>query len=323
MRRRDFITLIGGGVAAWPLTARSQQPSMRRIGVLMGSDRPESLMAFRQAFRELGWTEGLNCQLEVRWASGDAARMKGFAKELVGRSPDVIVVATNQALSAVQQETTTIPVVFTMVGDPVGSGFIKSMARPEGNMTGFTSYEDTMGGKWLKIIKEVAPDVSRVVVLFDPEAPSHLGYLRSAEPAAAALRITLTTARALTSEEIAHAIDAFARGNKGGIIVLPQPATSNNRGIIISLAAQYRLPAVYPFRFFVREGGLLSYGIDAIDVYRRPASYVDRILKGEKPADLPVQAPTKFETVINLTTAKSLGLTIPQTLLATADEVIE
>ena len=320
--RREFITLLGS-MAAWPLTARAQQPSIRRIGVLSGSGSPEMLVAFRQAFRKLGWVEGLNCQLEVRSAGGDAALMKDFAKELVSMFPDVILVTTNQALSAVQQETTTIPVVFTMVGDPVGSGFVKSMARPEGNMTGFTSYEETMGGKWLEIIKEIAPAVSRVVLLFDPEAPSHRGYLRSAEPAATALRINLTTARAVTAEEIVQAIDAFALGDKGGVIILPQPATTNNRGIIISLAAQYHLPAVYPFSFFARDGGLLSYGIDPIDVYQKPASYVARILNGEKPADLPVQAPTKFETVINLKTAKALGLTIPQTLLATADEVIE
>jgi ABC-type uncharacterized transport system substrate-binding protein len=327
MRRREFIALLAGA-ATWPLTARAQQPErVRRIGVLMSFAEadPEGqarLAAFLTTFRDLGWLDGRNSRIEIRWFAGDAERLHRYTKELVAFTPDVIVAMSNPTLDVVRQQTHTIPIVFVQVSDPVGSGFAASMARPGGTMTGFANFEGSMGGKWIELLKEVAPSVSRAAVLMH-ETAAHVAFWRAAQSAAQSFSVRLTAVEVHDRGELEHAVTTFAGQADGGLIVLPSPINNRLRDSIVELAARYRLPAIYPFRFFAQAGGLLSYGIDQIDQWRGAARYVDRILRGEKPPDLPVQAPTKFELAINLKTAKALGLDVPPTLLARADEVIE
>jgi putative tryptophan/tyrosine transport system substrate-binding protein len=329
MKRRQFIALLGGAGAAWPFTARAQQHErMRRVGVLIGTaeNDPESkrrVEALQRGLLEAGWIEGSNIHFEYRFAGADPERMRQFALEVVGIAPDVIVVHSNDFLSALRQATNTIPTVFAQVGDPVSSGFVDSLAHPGGNLTGFTSFESDIGGKWLQTLKEAAPEITRALVLLDPNISANLAFLRSAEKAVTTNGITVIAGAIRESSEFEHVIAALAGESHGGLVVLPSPMIAVNRKQIIAFAAKYRLPAIYPFRFFAHSGGLMSYGVDTADLYWRAASYVDRILKGMKPADLPVQAPTKYELVINLKTANALGLTIPGILLARADEVIE
>jgi putative tryptophan/tyrosine transport system substrate-binding protein len=332
LRRRDFITLLGGTAAVWPLGARAQQPErMRRVGVLMSTGNPEGdpesrarSAALRQGLEKLGWTEGQNIQLDYRWARGDPDQVQMLAKELVRLQPDVIVANTTTACIALKRETTTIPVVFVNVVDPIGSGLVASLARPGGNFTGLIHFEPSMAGKWLEMLKEIAPSVVRVAILYSPETlPSYALYVRVVEAAAPSFAITPVTTPANNAAEIERAIDAFAREPNGGLIVLPDATPVVNRGLIVALAARDHLPAVYPFGFFARDGGLMSYGVDADDRFRESASYIDHILKGAKPAELPVQLPTKFEMVVNIKTAKALGLDVPMHLQQRADEVIE
>ena len=328
MRRRDFIALAGAA-AAWPLAARAQPAAdVRRIGVLspFAESDPEvqaNVTAFRQSLQKLGWTEGRNLRIDYRWGSADAERIRAQAIELVGLKPDVILVSTALALQPLQRETRSIPIVFTQITDPVGSGFVASLANPGGNITGFTPAEFSMFGKQLEVLKEAAPQVTRVAVMLNPDQKPQAGMWRAIEAAAPSFGVRLTAAGVRNSGEIERAVDSFAREPNGGLIVLPNPVNEGNRKLIITLAARHRLPAVYAFRFFVRDGGLISYGVDLVDQYRQAAAYVDRIFKGEKPADLPIQQPTKFELVINLKTAKALGLDLPWFLQQRADEVIE
>jgi len=328
MRRREFIGL-GGSVAAWPLAARAQQPSQtRRIGMLTGfaSDDPGGqarLTAFAQGLQQLGWTDGRNVRIEARWGAGDAERYRRYAAELVALVPDVILVGGGSILAAVQNASRTVPIVFVSVTDPVGAGYVASLARPGGNTTGFTLFEYGTSGKWLELLKEIAPGVMRGVVIQDPSITSGTGQLAAIHAVAPSLGVELTSVDVRDASGIEHSIATFTPGSNCGLIVTISPLALRHRQLIIALAAKHRLPAVYPWRVFVADGGLISYGPDDIDQYRRATSYVDRILRGEKPADLPVQAPTKFELVINLRTAKALGLTLPDKLLTRADEVIE
>jgi putative tryptophan/tyrosine transport system substrate-binding protein len=329
VRRREFITLLGGAVAAWPLAARPQQPDrMRRIGVLnpfgeIDQAAQANITAFRQALQKLGWTEGRNVRSDYRWGGADAGRIRAQAIELVSLNPDVILASTSLALQPLQQETRSIPIVVVQITDPVGSGFVESLARPGGNITGFTVAEFSMFGKLLEALKDVTPLVTRVGVVLNPDQTPQLGMWRAIEGAAPAFKVQLTPAGVRDVAGIEPAIDLFAGEPNTGVIVLPSPLTEGNRKLVIALAARHRLPAAYAFRHFVTDGGLISYGVDLADQYRQAASYVDRILRGEKPAELPVQQPTKFELALNLKTAKALGLEIPPTLLARADEVIE
>jgi len=331
VKRREFITLLGGTAAAWPLAARAQQPNRgRRIGVLMGyaetdPDAQGWYTTFREALQKLGWTEGRDTQIDTRWATpGDTDAMQRLAKELVALQPDVILSSTTPPTTALLQQTRTIPIVFAVVSDPIGSGFVSSFPRPGGTVTGFTNIEPTMAGKWLELLKEIAPHVARVAFLFNPAtAPYAEDYLGPFKAAAASLALEAIGAPVRDTLELESAIAAQARAPNGGLVVMNDSFLVAHRAEITSLAARYRLPAIYPFRSFVELGGLLFYGNDLIDSFRRAATYADRILKGEKPSELPVQAPVKFELVINRKTAKALGLTIPQTLLATTNEVIE
>ena len=328
MRRRDFITLLGG-VASWPLVARAQPAEpMRRIGVLLQATKSDlefqpRLKAFLDGLAQLGWTEGRNLQLEYRWAGGNADEIRRHAAELVVLAPDVLVAAGSAAVGALQQATRAIPIVFATVGDPVGAGFVESLARPGGNITGFAVFEYAIGGKWLALLKDVSPRTNRVAVLRDPTIALGPGQFGAIQTAAPSFGMEVIPINVREPAEIERAVTAFAKSSNGGLIVTGSPLAQLHRGIIISLAARHKLPAVYFERFFVADGGLISYGPEFVDQYRRAAGYVDRILKGEKPADMPVQAPTKYELVINLRTAKALGLTVPQSLLATANEVIE
>jgi putative ABC transport system substrate-binding protein len=330
MQRRKFITLIGGAAVAWPLAARAQQGDrMRRIGVLMASaaDDLESqarVAAFLQGLQQLGWTDGRNVRIDTRWATTNADDLRRHAAELVALAPDVILAATGTSTVApLLQTTRTVPIVFVVVIDPVGAGFVASLARPGGNATGFTLFEYGMSGKWLELLKEIAPRVTRAAVLRDPTIASGIGQFGAVQAVAPSLGVELSPVDVRDAPEIERAVTAFARSGNGGLIVTASPLANAHRDLIITLAARHKLPAVYGGRQYVTGGGLLSYGPDYIDQYRQAAGYVDRILKGEKPADLPVQAPTKYETVINLKTAKALGIVIPQTLLGRADEVIE
>jgi putative ABC transport system substrate-binding protein len=330
LRRREFITLFGGAVAAWPLVARAQQGQrVRRVGVLIvayAQSDPEAqarTAAFLDTFQTLGWADGRNVRIEYRWGAGDADGGKAAASELVRSSPDVIVVASNPALAEVRRLTSTIPIVFTQISDPVGSGFVGGLARPGGNITGFQNFEPAMGGKWLGVLKEAAPNMSRAGGLLSSGTAANVAFLRAAEAVAPSLGVNLSAIDVRHEVEIERAVAALASEPDGGLLVLPNPYNATNRGSIIVLAARHRLPAVYPFRYFAAAGGLMSYGIDQIDQWRRAASYVDRILRGEKPGELPVQAPTKFELVVNLKTAKALGLNIPPAFPLRADEVIE
>jgi putative ABC transport system substrate-binding protein len=330
MIRREFITLLGGAAVAWPLAARAQQPErIRRIAMLSGfaASDPEAqgrVAGFQHGLKELGWTEGRNLHIDFRWSTGDATEMRTLAKELVGLKPDLIVGMTTPAVAALVQETKTIPILFASIVDPVGRGFISNMARPGGNVTGILNFEFSMGGKWLETLKQVAPVVKRVAVLFNPHAaPFAASFLAVIQVSALSFAVEPISAGVHDDTNLERTLTDFATKPDGGLIVLPDAFTVGHRDLIIALAARYRLPAVYPLRAFAVSGGLISDSGDPIDIFRRTASYVDRILKGAKPGDLPVQTPTKFELVINLKTAKALGLEVPPTLLARADEVIE
>jgi ABC-type uncharacterized transport system substrate-binding protein len=328
MRRREFITFLGGAAAMWPLAARAQQSDrVRRIGVLMASTADDQefqarLAAFTQALTQLGWSDGQNLRIDIRWATADDIRR--HAAELAALAPDVLVAGTGTATVApLLQATRTVPIVFVGVIDPVGAGFVASLAEPGGNATGFTIFEYSMSGKWLELLKEIAPNVTRVAVLRDPAIASGIGQFGAVQIVAPSMGVVLSPVDVRDAGEIERAITTLGHSSNGGLIVTASPLATIHRNLIVSLAARYKLTAVYSARYFAAAGGLISYGGDFLDQSRRAASYVDRILKGEKPADLPVQAPTKYELVINLKTAKALGLTVPPTLLARADEVIE
>ena len=328
VKRRAFITLLGGAVAC-PLAAGAQQGGrMRRVGVLqnLASDDPAEqarLMAFGQGLQELGWTIGRNVRIENRWSAGDPERIRRNTEEMVALAPDVILASGNAGVAPLLQATRTVPVVFVIVPDPVGAGFVDSLARPGGNATGFIAYEYGLSGKWLEVLKEIAPGVTRAAVIRDPALASGPGQFAAIQSIAPSLGVEVSPVNVRDAGEIERAITAFAHSPNGGLIVTGSALVGIHRHLIIALAARHKLPAVYVERTYVAAGGLISYGSDFLDQYRRAASYVDRILKGEKPADLPVQQPTKYELVINLKTAKALGLDIPPTLLARADEVIE
>ena len=328
IRRREVIAMLGGA-AAWPLAARAQQGGrMRRVGVLqnLASDDPAEqarLMAFGQGLQELGWTIGRNVRIENRWSAGDPERIRRNTEEMVALAPDVILASGNAGVAPLLQATRTVPVVFVIVPDPVGAGFVDSLARPGGNATGFIAYEYGLSGKWLEVLKEIAPGVTRAAVIRDPALASGPGQFAAIQSIAPSLGVEVSPVNVRDAGEIERAITAFAHSPNGGLIVTGSALVGLHRHLIIALAARHRLPAVYIERFFVTAGGLISYGPDFLDQFRRAAGYVDRILKGEKPADLPVQAPTKYETVINLKTAKALGLNVPPEILVRADEVIE
>ena len=328
MRRREFITLIGGAAASWPFVVRAQQPErVRRVGILniLGSDDPEAQarrVVFEQTLAQLGWMVGRDLKIETRQIGADLDSLHRYAAELVALAPDVILSVGSIALGPLQQATPTIPIVFVNVPDPVGAGFVESMAHPGGNITGFSNFEYSMSGKWAELLKQIAPNVTRALVFRDPTSAAGIGQFAAVRSVAQSLGVELKPVNVRDNDEIERAVVAFARSGNGGAIVTTG-GTAAHRKLIISLAARYKLPSVYPYRYYAEDGGLISYGLDPHDAVRRAAGYVDRILKGEKPADMPVQAPTKFELVVNLKTAKALGLTIPQSLLATADEVIE
>jgi putative tryptophan/tyrosine transport system substrate-binding protein len=330
MRRREFITVLGGAAVAWPRAARAQQADRkRRVGVLwnLAADDPEGqarLTALVQGLEELGWTDGRNVRIDYRWAADDADRYRGYAAELVALAPDVMLAAGSQSVAALLQTTRTVPIVFVNVVDPVGAGFVASLARPRGNATGFTLFEYSLSGKWLELFKEIAPNLTRIAILRDPSLALGIGQFAAIQAMAPpSFGVELSPIDVRDAGEIERDVAAFARESNGGLIVTASSAAVVHRELIVMLAARYRLPAVYPFRYFVTDGGLVSYGPDPTDQCRRAASYVDRILKGQKAADLPVQAPTKYELAINLKTAKALGLTVPPSLLARADQVIE
>jgi putative ABC transport system substrate-binding protein len=327
--RREFITLLGGLVAAWPLAVRAQQPErVRRIGILMSGAESDAQprtehAAFTRQLNELGWITGRNVNIDTRWGMGDAGRMLTEARNLVALAPDLILASGGVTMQALLQATHTIPIVFLQVLDPVGAGYVESLARPGGNVTGFTNFEYGMSGKWLELVKEIMLDMTRAAVLRDPGATSGTAQFAAIQAVAPYLKVDLIPLGLRNVSEIERSIAEFARTTNGGLIVLPGALAVVHRELIVSLAARHRLPAIYPYRYFAEAGGLMSYGPNPADQFRQAASYVDRILKGEKPADLPVQAPTQYELVINLNTAKALGLDVPSTLLARADEVIE
>jgi putative ABC transport system substrate-binding protein len=326
--RCEFITLLGGAVA-WPLAAWAQERGrMQRVGVLvaLAADDPQAQArnaAFLSGLGELGWGVGRNLQIDYRWGGGDAARLPRYAAELVALAPDVILAVGASTVGPLQQATGTVPIVFVQVTDPVGAGYVASLARPGGNTTGFTLFEFGISAKWIELLKEIAPHVTRAAVLGDPRVPAGLGMLGAMQSVAPMLGVELTSIGIRDAPEMERAVTAFARGSNDGLIVLPGLQTVIHRELIVTLGARQKLPAVYPYRYYVAIGGLISYGPDEIKQHRQAAGYVDRILKGEKPADLPVQAPTKYELAINLKTAKALGLEVPPMLLARADEVIE
>jgi putative ABC transport system substrate-binding protein len=329
MRRREFITFVASA-AAVPLTARAQQPErMRRIGMLISTREDDAegqqrVALLRQGLKELGWIEGRNIKVDYRWAGGDAARAKSDAAELVSQKPDLIIANSTLSLAAARNETNTIPIVFLVVGDPVGQGFVSSLAHPGANITGFTAFEFATGAKWLELIKEIVPEVRRVAFMFNQVGgPYAEKFVQAIAPIASSSGIDLVVSPTRDAAEIDQALVAVSGEPKGALIVSPDAFTTTNRGLIISLAARYRLPAIYPYRYFAADGGLLSYGHDYIEPWRRAPAYIDKILKGANPGDLPIQQPTKFELVINLKTAKALGLTIPPQLLDRADELIE
>jgi putative tryptophan/tyrosine transport system substrate-binding protein len=329
VKRRAFITLIGGA-AAWPLAARAQQGDrVRRLGVLIGNaeDDPEMaprIAAFEQGLAKLGWRNAGNIRIDYRFAGGDVERMRKSAAELVALAPDILLAGNTPTLRALRQQTQTIPTVFVSVSDPIGSGFVASLANPGGNVTGFITVEPGLAGKWLSILKEIAPSLQRAAVIFNPETAPYSGlFVRAAEAAAATLGVAVIASPAHDEAQIEAAFARLQREAGGGVIVMPDIFTTVHRKQIIALAAKQRLPALYPYRFFVNEGGLVSYGIDLLDLYRPAAVYIDRILRGAKPADLPVQAASKFELVVNLNTAKALGLEVPLSLMIRADEMIE
>jgi putative ABC transport system substrate-binding protein len=329
IERRALIALLGGAAATWPLTARAQQPErIRRIGVLMAlaADDPTGqarLVAFVQGLQEWGWTDGRNVRIDTRWAAGNADRFRKYAAELVALAPDVILASGGTGVGALLQVTRTEPIVLTQTNDPVGAGYVDSLARPGGNVTGFTNMEHGTSGKWLELLKQTAPRVTRAAVVRDASIPQGIGQFGAIQAVAPSFGVEVRPVDVHDASEIERAVSAFARSANGGMIVTGSALTAVHRDLIIALAAQHKLPAIYWERFFVIAGGLISCGPDSIDPHRRAASYVDRILKGEKPADMPVQTPTKYQLVINLKTAKALDLAIPQPLQASADEVIE
>jgi ABC-type uncharacterized transport system substrate-binding protein len=328
MRRRRFVTLVCGIAVAWPFVGQAQQQRVRRVGVLIGTTEndPETkrrVEALRMGFRENGWIESANLQMDFRFSGSDPERMASYAREVVDLHPDVIVVHSNDFLAALIRTGSLVPTVFAQVGDPVGSGFVDSLPHPGGHLTGFTTFEPEIGAKWLQTLKEIAPHLQRCLVILDPNITANREYLNAAQKAASAIGITLTPSPIHDPSELQNSIASFAAGSPGGLIVMPSPLTGVNRQRIIESAVEHRLPAIYAFRFFAASGGLISYGVDTADLYKRAAAYAARILKGEKPGELPVQQPTKFELILNAKTAKALDLQIPQTLLARADEVIE
>jgi putative tryptophan/tyrosine transport system substrate-binding protein len=328
MKRRNFMSLLGGA-AAWPFAARAQQPEpMRRVGVLMqiaegDAESKIQVAEFLRELRELGWVVGRNVKLDTRWAGGDSDRIRKYAAELVALAPDVVLASGGTVVGALQQASRTVPIVFVNVTDPIGRGYVASLAEPGGNATGFTSFEFGIGGKWLELLKQIAPGVARVAVLRDPVITAGMGYLAAIHALAPSFGVEVSPVDVRVKSDMERAIAALARTPNGGLIVTPDPAAIAHREVIIALASQYRLPAIYPFRYFAAEGGLISYGPNAIEQFRRAASYADRILKGEKPGNLPVQAPTKFELAISLKTAKALDVAVPQMLVSRADELIE
>ena len=329
MKRRDFITLLGGAAAAWPLAARAQQPErMRRIGVLTpwasnDAEAQDRVTAFVQAMEQLGWTAGRSVRIDYRWGDGKADMTRKYATELVALASDVILALSSAAVAPLLEASRTVPIVFAGVADPVAAGYVESLARPGGNVTGFTLYEYSIGGKWLELLKELSPRVTRAAVLREAGIAAGPGLFGAIQALAPSLGLELRLVNVQDAAEIERAVAAFAQVSNGGMIVTGSPRQSAHRELIIALAAKHRLPAVYNARFFVAAGGLISYGTDLLDQSRSAARYVDRILKGEEPANLPVQAPNKYELVINLKTAKALGLEMPTTVLARADEVIE
>ncbi|HVQ81857.1 MAG: ABC transporter substrate-binding protein [Pseudolabrys sp.] len=328
MRRREFLGVLAGAVAVLPRVARAQQGKrVRRVGVLMPftANDPEAQARnalFEQSLRELGWMVGRDLQIDYRWPGGEAASIRRDAAELVALAPDVIMTVGSLTMGPMQQATQTIPIVFVNLADPVGAGFVQSLARPGGNATGFTNYEYSMSGKWVELLKQIAPNVKRVAILRDPTSAAGIGQFSAIQSAAQSLGVNLTPVSVRDAGEIERGVTEFARSDNGGLIVT-SGGTAFRRDLIIGLASRHKLPAVYPFRYYAKDGGLITYGPDPRDSVRHAAAYVDRILKGEKPADMPVQAPTTYELVINLKTAKALGLTVPPSLLARADEVIE
>jgi putative ABC transport system substrate-binding protein len=329
MRRREFLFALGGA-AAWPLPLSAQQPErVRRIGILQGGGTEDDPAirarneAFVGALQQLGWIDGRNVRIEYRWAGGDAGNMRKHAAELAALAPDVILTGGSAPLAPLQQATRTVPIVFTFVPDPVGAGFVESLARPGGNITGFMQGEYNLSGKWLELLKQIAPGVTRAAVLRDAAITAGIGQFAVIQSVAPSFGVDVTPVSLRDAGEIDRAITAFARADNSGLILTSSSLANHHRELIITLAARHKLPAVYSNRVFVIGGGLVSYGADFIDLHRRAAAYVDRILKGEKPADLPVQAPTKYDLVVNLKTAKALGLTVPPSVLARADEVIE
>ena len=330
MRRREFISLLGGAAATWPFVARAQQPArIRRVGVLMNLSENDVeaqrlITAFREGLTQLGWVDGRNLRMDYRWAGGDIGRIRAFAKELVELSPDIIVAYATPSVVALQQQTHSVPIVFLSVTDPVGQGLVASLAHPGGNITGFSVFEFSLGTKWMDALKQIVPGLRRVITIFNPKtAPYYPLYLRAIEKAASSFDVEPLVVEVHNEADIERAISALAGEPNGGLIVMPDSFNMVHRRTIIALVNQHRLPAMYYFPFFATDGGLISYGPDEIDMFRRTAGYVDRILKGEKPANLPVQAPTKYALTINLKTAKALGLTVPFGLLNAADEVIE
>jgi putative ABC transport system substrate-binding protein len=328
MKRRDFIAFLGGAAAAWPLAVRAQGPERVRLICMLnalGSDDPEAqarIAVFEQTLQQLGWVVGRNLKIEIRQIGGDVDRLRSYVAELVALTPDVIFTIGSVAVGPLQQATRTIPIVFVNAPDPVGAGFVQSMAHPGGNITGFSNFEYSMSGKWIELLKQIAPNVTRALVLRDPTSAAGIGQFAAVRSVAQSLGVELTPVNVRDTDDIERNVAAFARSGNGGMIVT-SGGTGARRKLIIGLASRHKLPSVYPYRYYAVDGGLVTYGPNTLDPVRRAAGYVDRILKGEKPADMPVQAPTKYELIINLKTASKLGLTIPQSLIATADEVIE
>lgn len=330
MERRDFITALCGSLVSWPVAARAQQtPRERRLGVVIPfpDDREprvkDYLSAFKQRLHELGWDEGRNIRLDYRFTGQVPERIRAGTEELIAIRPDIIVVWANPAAAIVRKATQTIPIVFVSVSDPVGGGFVTNLARPGANITGFQNFETAIGGKWLQVLKEIAPGVRHVAFIYSPDISAHVAFMHAAETAAASLGVSVSPVGLRNAVEIEPALRAFAKEPDGGLIVAPSPFNTTNQKLIIALSSELRLPAIYPFRYFAENGGLASYGFDTVEQHRDAASYVDRILKGEKPGDLPVQAPTKYDLVINLKTAKAMGLSISLQLQQRADGVIE
>ena len=328
MKRREFITLIGGAAAAWPLAVPAQTKQMRRIGVLMGltAGDPEAqsrVVAFESSLRDMGWVKGRNLSIEYRWA-GDGNLLRDHAAELLAMAPDLIFANSTPVTVALREQSQAVPIVFTQVVDPVGQGLVSNLARPGGNLTGFTSFEFSIGTKWLEALKQTAPRVTRVALVFNPQSAPYADlFLRPVEAAAPSFSVTPIAAAVRDTADVDRVFDALVHEPNGGLMVLPDISMTNYREAIVALAARHRVPAIYPFRFFATSGGLMSYGTDVVEIFRRAAGYVDRILKGTSPGELPIQAPSKYELVINLKTAKALGLELPPTLVARADEVIE